>query len=104
MNVRPDEASTRREALERWMEEQRRSTQPAGRRPSRTGWRLMQARHRLAARCQWLADHVFDRGLETAGVTTEPEHDHPDRVHYVPSDWHVLPRALHYLGVSDRDK
>jgi len=50
-----------------------------------------------------LADRLFDRGLETAGTVTEPEHDHPERVRYVPSDWHVLPRALRYLGVSNED-
>jgi SAM-dependent methyltransferase len=33
----------------------------------------------------------------------EPEHDHPDRLAYAPSPWYVLPRALRYLGVSDRD-
>ena len=50
-----------------------------------------------------LADRILDRGLETAGPETEPEHDHPERVRYVPSDWHVLPRALRYLGVSSED-
>jgi len=45
----------------------------------------------------------LDRGLDTSGNAFEPEHDHPDRVHYVPSEWNVLPRALRYLGVSYRD-
>src|SRR4029450_218589 len=42
-------------------------------------------------------------GLDTSGHAREPEHHHSDRVLYVPSAWHVLPRALRYLGVSDRD-
>jgi SAM-dependent methyltransferase len=36
-----------------------------------------------------LANRVLDRGLHTSDVAVEPEH--------------VLPRALRYLGVSDRD-
>ena len=37
------------------------------------------------------------------GHVSEPEHDHPDRVHYVPSPAWMLPRVLRLLGVSDRD-
>ena len=51
---------------------------------------------------RWLT-RVLDRGLDTSGDAHEPEHDHPDRISYVPSDWHVVPRALRYLGVSARD-
>jgi SAM-dependent methyltransferase len=45
----------------------------------------------------------LDRGLDTSSEAHEPEHAHPDRLHYAASSWHVLPRALRYLGVSDRD-
>jgi SAM-dependent methyltransferase len=48
-------------------------------------------------------DRLFDRGLDTSGPAFLPEHKHHDRVLYVPSPWYVLPRALRYLGVSDRD-
>ena len=58
---------------------------------------------RLRRRLERFASRVLDRGLDTSGPAREPEHDHPDRLHYVPSPWHVLPRALRYLGVSDRD-
>ena len=57
----------------------------------------------VARGSEWLADRVLDRGLDTSGHTREPEHDHPDRVGYAPSPWHTVPRALHYLGVSDSD-
>src|SRR5215211_3685131 len=50
-----------------------------------------------------LANRILDRGLNTSGDSDQPEHARPGRQRYVPSAWHVLPRALHYLGVSDRD-
>jgi SAM-dependent methyltransferase len=50
-----------------------------------------------------LTDRVLDRGLDTVGMTHEPEHDAMDRVAYVPCSWHVLPRALHATGWSERD-
>jgi SAM-dependent methyltransferase len=46
---------------------------------------------------------MFERGLDTAQLVYEPMHDHPDRTGYAASAWHVLPRALRYLGVSDGD-
>jgi SAM-dependent methyltransferase len=52
---------------------------------------------------EWFADRLLDRGLETSGVVQLHEYPIDDRVHYVPSAWHVLPRALRYVGVSDRD-
>jgi SAM-dependent methyltransferase len=50
-----------------------------------------------------IADRLFGRGLETWDSITLPEHELDDRLAYVPSAWHVLPRALRYIGVSDRD-
>jgi SAM-dependent methyltransferase len=49
------------------------------------------------------ADRALGRGLDTSGNVFVPEHEHPDRSRYLPSAWHVLPRALRYLGVSDTD-
>ena len=48
-----------------------------------------------------LADRLLDRGLDTSPHDYLPEHAGNDRVHYVPSAWHVLPRALRSVGVSD---
>jgi SAM-dependent methyltransferase len=114
MDVLPDDAAARQELLERWVAEQaerRRMSQPPPRLPLRTRLRLTVRRLRSnvtvarwpTQRVQRLTDLVLDRGLDTSAFATEPEHDHPDRLHYRPSPWHVLPRALHYLGVSDRD-
>jgi SAM-dependent methyltransferase len=91
----------RRELLEDWAA-QRRQAQ-AGGRPSRValvGWRLS---HRVATEYRRLANRILDRGLDTSAGKREPEHDHPDRIVYVPSDWHVLPRALRYVGASSQD-
>jgi cyclopropane fatty-acyl-phospholipid synthase-like methyltransferase len=63
-------------------------------------WQLVSASRRFT---RPLFNRVLDRQLNTSGDSHLPEHDHPDRIHYVASAWHVLPRALHYLGVSDRD-
>jgi SAM-dependent methyltransferase len=103
MDVLPDDAAARWESLERWAAEQQRIYKSPGRAPSRTKLALVRAQWQFARGSQWFASRVLDRGLDTSSPATEPEHDHPDRVHYVPSPWHVLPRALHYLGVSDRD-
>ena len=46
---------------------------------------------------------VLDRGLDTSSRITLPEHAVDDRVPYVPSAWHFLPRALRYIGVSEGD-
>jgi SAM-dependent methyltransferase len=112
MDVSPDDPAARRDWLERWAAEQRRTlSRPRLSRASlartRVRRRLAFARGTLSQRValgssRWLT-RVLDRGLDTSGDTHEPEHDHPDRISYVPSDWHVVPRALRYLGVSDRD-
>jgi SAM-dependent methyltransferase len=104
MNGLPDDTAARQEFLQDWaaeQEQQRQIKQFPGRLPLRT--RLAVARIQRADRFQRIATRVLDRGLETAGWAGEPEHEHPDRVHYVPSAWHVLPRALRYIGVSDGD-
>jgi SAM-dependent methyltransferase len=50
-----------------------------------------------------VTDRLFDRGLDTADRVYLHEHTRDDRVAYVPSPWHVLPRALRHVQVSDRD-
>jgi SAM-dependent methyltransferase len=49
-------------------------------------------------------DRVLDRRLGTAvgAADPEPEH-HPEWNAYLPTPWHVLPRALRYLGVTEQD-
>jgi SAM-dependent methyltransferase len=108
MDVVHDDPAARREWLERWAAEQQRTTL------SRARLARMRMRRRLAFARAWLGqraplasarflNRVLDRGLDTSGIVREPEHDHPDRLYYTASYWHVLPRALRYLGVSDRD-
>jgi SAM-dependent methyltransferase len=106
MDALPDDAAGRREYLERWVAEQQRrvTREPAWvPSPSRIKKPFTKRRRLVARGSQWLADHMLDRGLDTSAHTRQPEHDHPDRVGYVPSPWQAVPRALHYLGVSDRD-
>jgi SAM-dependent methyltransferase len=104
MDALPDDAAARRASLEGWAaEQQRRMDPPPARVPSRPRLPLLRVQRLFLGRARRFADRVLERGLDTSGSAAEPEHDHPDRTTYVPSAWHVLPRALHYLGVSDRD-
>jgi len=99
----PHDPVARRDALERWADQQKRRS----RRPplsTRVVERVI-GRDRLirtGIRVDRFADRVFDQGFDTASVVQLPLHS-DDRVLYVPSRWHVLPRALRYLGVSDED-
>ena len=109
MEARRDDLEARQQLLEQWAEEQKRRQLQQLRADAPSAWtlryRLILARIRLA-RAQFterLADRLLDRGLDTAGSVHLPEHEHPDYNHYLPSAWHVVPRALHYLGVSERD-
>jgi SAM-dependent methyltransferase len=103
----PDDPAGRREWLEHWASEQRGTPSRATLARVRLQQRLKLARasvqQRVALRSEQFANRLLDRGLDTSGDAGEPEHDHPDRVRYVPSAWHVLPRALRYIGVSDHD-
>jgi SAM-dependent methyltransferase len=98
-----DDSAARREALERWI---------AARQPSKLRTKLAFARAKLAPKrlqqqfafaSQRLVSRVLDRGPDTSDRIVEPEHDHPDRIYYMPSPWHVVPRALRYVGVSEDD-
>src|SRR3954447_3763817 len=97
-----DDAAAQRERLARWAWQQRESYRGPreGRSKGQTIGRLP-ARAKLGLR--HLADRVLDRGLDTSTYVYTPEHLHRDRFFYVPSAWHVVPRALRYIGVSDRD-
>jgi len=86
--------------------------QTARRQPSAWRTRLAFARARLAPKrlqqqfaraSQRFVNRLLDRRFDTSDRVDEPEHDHPDRNYYLPTPWHVVPRALRYVGVSDRD-
>lgn len=101
-----DDAASRRESLEQWVAEQAdkgRIAKPSGTISSRLERFRAQPMAVLTSQVRRFADRVSDRGLETAAPAIEPEHDHPDHLPYGPSAWHVLPRALRYLGVSEED-
>jgi tRNA G46 methylase TrmB len=109
--VPPDDTAARRDRLERWVAEQQRRMAEQQRLmnqlPARLPWwarlrRAVTKGKRVARGSQWFAHRVLNRALDTS-ASTEPEHDHPDRTWYVTSPWYALPRALHDVGVSDRD-
>ena len=99
----PDDPQARQEWLERWAAEHRWRDESPRRIPWRSREGLARAPAALLKSSAGLAGRVLDRGLDTAEQSQEPEHLHGERTHYVPSAWHVLPRALHHLGVSDQD-
>jgi SAM-dependent methyltransferase len=101
----PDDPVARQAWLEAWAAQQE-QTDSASRPLSPAELLRIKARatrHSIARKSSWYADRLLDRGLGTSGIATEPEHTVPDRVAYVPSVWHVLPRALHYLGADEHD-
>jgi SAM-dependent methyltransferase len=100
MEVQPDDVVARRARLERWVAKQkrRRDPDPVWGRLARN----VTTGKRVARSSKWFADHVLYRGLDRS-ARDEPEHDHPDRTWYATSPWYALPRALRYVGVSDRD-
>ena len=50
-----------------------------------------------------LGDRLFDRGLETAPRVYLHDFARDDRTPYQPSAWHLLPRALRQVGVTELD-
>lgn len=100
----PDDPVARQAWLERWADQQEARLDP--RRLSlaeRLRIRAWGLKNRIVLRSAWYADKFLDRGLETRGIVTAPEHAVPDRVAYVPSAWNVLPRALRYVGAGEHD-
>jgi SAM-dependent methyltransferase len=57
------------------------------------------ADHRL----ERLSDRLFDRGLDTSSRVHLHHFPVDDRVHYMPSPWHVLPRVLRHVEVYEHD-
>ena len=98
----------RRDALEHWAGEQLGAPPPArlrGRVARRVigAGRLARGLLRASQVRDGFADRLFDRGLDTTTNVQLPVHAVEDRIPYVASSWHVVPRALRYLGVSERD-
>lgn len=113
MDALPPDPAAQREALERWAYEELGRTRPG---PLRFWTKvvlrligadgLRRARRgvlRITRLVKRFTNPLVDRGLDTSEPATLPEHSIDDRVLYVPSAWHFLPRALRYVGVSDRD-
>jgi SAM-dependent methyltransferase len=113
VDVPPQDTAARREELERWADEQRRRLPEHGGRARLRDRlalqrRLLDRRLELAAqsadrRLERLGDRLFDRNLDTSGSVHLHDFLRDDRVHYIPSAWHVLPRALRQIEVSSRD-
>jgi SAM-dependent methyltransferase len=108
-----DDASARAARLEQWAADRARTDKPKQPVPLPENFRDRSAARVRQAR-QWArtevvgfgeraANLVLDRGIDTASHAAGPEHDHPERLAYLPSGWHVLPRALRHVGVSEDD-
>jgi SAM-dependent methyltransferase len=101
----PDDPEARQLWLERWAQEQE-SQLEQGPDPfsHRVRVTLAKRMERLVKATEKYAERVFDRSLDTDDfIKDEPEHAHVDRVPYVVSAWHVLPRALRAVGACERD-
>lgn len=104
MEELPEDPRARAEWIQRWADERwLKDQQPSGVQWRKHGQDLAQSSGRLAGATWRAVERVLDRGLATAGDLHEPEHAHPDRVHYVPTAWHVLPRALRRVGAGEDD-
>src|SRR5690242_17392133 len=103
MEPPPEDADARRERLAAWAADQERRLEcsHAGRRRS-PGVLRRSAQRVMFTSLQW-GDRLFDRRLGTSSAAHTAEHEHQDRLHYVVTPWHVLPRAFRYLRPSSDD-
>jgi SAM-dependent methyltransferase len=100
----PEDPVARRQRLESWADSQEQHGAPRSLSlAERLNIEIWSARRRISLKGWWYADRFLDRGLGTRGIATEPEHEVPDRVAYVPSSWHVLPLALRAVGANTDD-
>lgn len=101
----PEDLEARQAWLEQWAAEK--EEQLGGRQGAslRRYWkRVANTTELKVARLEQHADRVFDRGLDTSRrVYDVPETADVDGVAYVPSAWHILPRALRAVDAGDRD-
>ena len=113
MEDQPDDAAARVQRLEQWAADHAPPDKPKKPVPlpenlvDRSKARVRQARQwaqtEVVGWGERAADLVLDRGIDTATHAAAPEHEHPERLAYLPSGWHVLPRALRHVGVSEDD-
>ena len=107
----PNDQAARTDELERWANQQLLTDQPTGpvslrdriNRLVSEGRRRARDRELADGALDWFADRLFGRGLDTSGRAVFVEHTLGDRKGYAPTAWHVVPRALRYIGVSGRD-
>lgn len=101
----PDDPAARKAWLEGWASEQEQRVGPRPR-SARQHVREDIARRieHAVKRVENFSEQVFDRRLGTgAMVIDDPEHSVDNRIGYVASPWHVLPRALRYLRAGADD-
>ena len=101
----PDDPLQRELWLQRWADEQAERLGPREQ-PLTRRLRAGAAKkvERLVKRVEARAESRFDRDLHTGEmVLDDPEHAVANRVAYVASEWHVLPRALWYLRAGRQD-
>jgi len=83
----------------------RRVRRQFGRLPGRVAGlprRVLQLTGDAARRLDRLASTLLDRDLDTSRAARLLEHDY-ERIYYLPSPWHVLPRALRYIRPTESD-
>ena len=101
----PDDPLQRELWLQRWADEQAERLGPRDQ-PLTRRMRAGAAKKikRLVKSVEAWAERRFDRDLHTGEmVLDDPEHAVSNRVAYVASEWHVLPRALWYLRAGRQD-
>jgi SAM-dependent methyltransferase len=96
----PEDPIAREEWLRTWAAEREGRMQPPRRLHQRL-WRPVATKIELQVeRAQW----YLDRGLDTGGhLYDAPEIADVDGVVYMPTPWHVLPRALRAVRASEAD-
>lgn len=107
VNNVPDSPDDRQALLERWGEEQREQygkQDPGGPQlRTRVAGMIETVRGLNVRRLETYVDQVVDHGLDTRGRWFAPEVDPHEGLPYVPSPWHVLPRALRAIRASEAD-
>lgn len=96
----PEDPAARQAWLQRWAAEQEERVGHRARRRPRLSARIAQAIERQVVALDW----YLDRGLNTSlHVYQVPEIAAVEGVVYMPTPWHVLPRALRTLHASEAD-
>jgi SAM-dependent methyltransferase len=99
----PEDADARRDRLLAWAAEQQQRIDDSVPDPPKRTHAVKRAAYVLMDRSTRVADRLLDRRLNTSSPARLPEHEHADRLHYVATPWHVLPRALRHVHASADD-